>query len=152
MAGLRGRPGSALVGSLPPLSWVLVHTWVVCALQSLSPQPVEFCNQIPLTFTVRSPGGSQSLAGSLRWDILLSAQTLHCCRGCSSIIVLSSGCPPESGSMAGAVSGLLKRTLEMVTDREMLACCSPRGCKGSQRGFSGWCSNRTEFPAEVGGW
>ena len=64
-----------LAGSLllSPGSWC-TQTFV-CALQaSVSPDLWKFCNQIPLAFKVRFPGGSQSLCliprlGNLLWAL-----------------------------------------------------------------------------------
>ena len=64
-----------LVGSLllPPGSWYTQG--FVCALkESVSPILWKFCNQIPLAFKVKFPGGSQSLCqiprlGNLSWAL-----------------------------------------------------------------------------------
>ena len=70
----------SLVGSLllSPGSWCTQG--FVCALQeSVSPVLWKFCNQIPLAFKVKFPGGSQSLCqiprlGNLVWVPELSQQ------------------------------------------------------------------------------
>ena len=68
----------SLVGSLllPPGSWCAQG--FLCALQaSVFPVLWKFCNQTPLAFTVKFPGGSQSLhwiprLGNLLWVLELS--------------------------------------------------------------------------------
>ena len=60
----------SLVGSLhlSPGSWCAQG--FVCALQeSISPVLWKFCNQTPLTFKVKFPGGSQSLCRIPGWEI-----------------------------------------------------------------------------------
>ena len=41
----------------------------LCPPKVCFPSPVEVCNQIPLASEVKFPGGSQSLCGSLSWEI-----------------------------------------------------------------------------------
>ena len=71
-----------------PVSWCAQG--FVCALQeSVSPVLWKFCNQIPLAFEVKFPGGSQSLCqiprlGNLLWVLQLSQQ----CENFLGIIVL----------------------------------------------------------------
>ena len=73
----------SLVGSLllSPGSWCTQG--FVCALQeSVSPVLWKFCNQIPLAFKVKFPGGSQSLyqiprLGNLLWALELLQQCEH---------------------------------------------------------------------------
>ena len=80
----------SLCGVTVPFSWVLVHTVFCCALQkSVSPVLWEFCNQIPLAFKVKFPGGSDSLCwiprlGNLSWTLELFQQ----CKNFFGIIVL----------------------------------------------------------------
>ena len=85
---LTGKSGSASLGSLflSPGSWCAQ----CCALQeSVSPVLGEFCNQIPLAFRVKFPGGSDSLCqiprlGNLLWTLELLQQ----CKNFFGIIVL----------------------------------------------------------------
>ena len=80
----------SLVGSLllSPGSWYAQG--FVCALEeSVSPVLWKFCNQIPLAFKVKFPGGSPSLChiprlGNLLWVLQLSQQ----CENFFGIIVL----------------------------------------------------------------
>ena len=121
--------------------------------ESLSPQPVEFCNQIPLTFTVRFPGGSQSPCWIPALGYLLSGpDPLHHFENFSSIIVLQFASCPPGGSMAGLMVTSSKRTLGDGDRQGGLACCSPRGCKESN--VAEWLNNssRTEFPCRGGSW
>ena len=75
-----GRSDSVSRGATAPFSWVLVHTGFVCALQeAVSPVLCKFCNQIPLAFKVKFPGGPQPLCqiptlGNLLWALELSQQ------------------------------------------------------------------------------
>ena len=58
-----GKSGSVSFRVTAPFPWVLVCTRFCCALQeSVSPVLWKFCNQIPLAFKVKFPGGSQSFA------------------------------------------------------------------------------------------
>ena len=67
---LTGKSGSVSCGVTAPFSRVPVHTRFICALQeSVSLVLWKFCNQIPLAFTVKFHGGSQSLARSPAWEI-----------------------------------------------------------------------------------
>ena len=73
---------------LSPGSWCAQD--FVCVLQeSVSPVLWKFCNQIPLAFKVKLPGGSQYLCqiprlGNLLWALELSQQ----CKNFFGIIVL----------------------------------------------------------------
>ena len=75
-----GRSDSVSRGAAAPFSWVLVHTGFVCALQeAVSPVLCKFCNQVPLAFKVKFPGGPQPLCqiptlGNLLWALELSQQ------------------------------------------------------------------------------
>ena len=70
---LMGKSGSVSCGATAPFSWAVVHTSFVCSLQeSVSLVLWKFCNQIPLAFKVKFPGGSQFLCwiprlGNLLW-------------------------------------------------------------------------------------
>ena len=56
---LMGKSGSVSCGVTAPFSWVLVHTrFCLCPPRvSVSPVLWKFCNQIPLVFKVKFPGG-----------------------------------------------------------------------------------------------
>ena len=80
----------SLVGSLllSPGSWCTQG--FVCVLQeSVSPVLWKFCNEIPLVFKVKFPGGSQSLCQISRLGNLLQAlELLKQCENFFVIIVL----------------------------------------------------------------
>ena len=68
----------SLEGSLllSPGSWCAQG--FVCSLQvSVSPVLWKFCNQIPLSFKVKFPGGSQSLCRSPGWEICCGPYNFH---------------------------------------------------------------------------
>ena len=71
-------------------SWVLVHKMFYCALQeSVSPILWRFYNQIPLTFKVKFPGGSQFLSRIPRLgNLWCSLELLQQCENFFRIIVL----------------------------------------------------------------
>ena len=70
---LTGTSGSVSCRVIASFSWVLVCTGFASAFQeSVSSVLCKFCNQIPLAFKVKFPGGSQSLChvpglGNLLW-------------------------------------------------------------------------------------
>ena len=67
---LTGKSGSISCGVSSPLSWVLVCTGFVCALQeSVSPVLWKFHNQIPLASKVKFPGVLGPFAGSPGWGL-----------------------------------------------------------------------------------
>ena len=74
-------------------SWFLVGTRFSCALQeSVSPVLWKLCNQIPLVFKVKFPGGSQSLCqilrlGNLLWalELLQQCESFFCRMNCSTV-------------------------------------------------------------------
>ena len=74
----QARLGQSLVVSLLPSLGSWCAQGFVCALkESVSPVLWKFCNQIPLAFKVKVPGGSQTLGqiarlGSLLWLLELS--------------------------------------------------------------------------------
>ena len=86
---LQASLGQSLVGSLLLFLGPGVHRFS-CALQhSVFPVLWKFCNQIPLAFIVKFPGGSQSLCqihrlGNLLWALKLLQQ----CENFFGIIVL----------------------------------------------------------------
>ena len=70
-----GMSGSVSYGVTAPFSWV--HTRFSALQESVSLVLCKFCNQIPLAFKVKFPGGSQTLGqiarlGSLLWLLELS--------------------------------------------------------------------------------
>ena len=74
---LTSKSGSVSCGVTAPFSWVLVHTmFCLYPPKVCFPSLWKFCNQIPLTFKVKFPGGSQShcqiaWTGNLLWDLEL---------------------------------------------------------------------------------
>ena len=74
---LTGKSGAVSCGVTAPFSWVLVHTmFCLYPPKVCFPSLWKFCNQIPLTFKVKFPGGSQShcqiaWTGNLLWDLEL---------------------------------------------------------------------------------
>ena len=72
---LTSKSGSVSYGVTAPLSWVLVCTmFCLCPPKICFPSLWKFCIQIPLTFKVKFPRGSQShcqisKTGNLLWDL-----------------------------------------------------------------------------------
>ena len=99
---LTGNSGSVSCGVTAPFSWVLVRTrFCLCPPRVCSPVLWKFCNQIPLAFKVKFPGGSQSLCqiprlGNLVWVPELSQQ-------CKNFFGIN--CSPACGLSAGWFCG-----------------------------------------------
>ena len=100
-------------------SWFLVGTRFSCALQvSVSPVLWKLCNQIPLVFKVKFPGGSQSLCqilrlGNLLWalELLQQCESFFCRMNCSTVCIICSVAlwwgkwrPPPRGLMPHALA------------------------------------------------
>ena len=104
--------GQSLVGSLllSPGSWCTQG--FVCALQgSVTPVLCKFCNQIPLTFKVKFPGGFQSFCQIPRLvNLLWALKLLQQCKNFLGVIVLPSVGHLLSGSMVGLMVTFSKRT------------------------------------------
>lgn len=102
----------SLVGSLllSPGSWCTQG--FVCALQeSVTPVLCKFCNQIPLTFKVKFPGGFQSFCQIPRLvNLLWALKLLQQCENFLGVIVLQSVGYLLSGSMVGLMVTFSKRT------------------------------------------
>ena len=91
-----GKSGSVFCGVTAPFSWVLVGMRFYCILQeSVSQVLWKFCNQIPLAFKFKFPGGSQSFCpnprlGNLLWALeLLQQHEKLLCYDCSPVCGLS---------------------------------------------------------------
>ena len=117
-----------LVGSLllSPGSWCAQG--FVCVLQeSVSPVLWKFCNQIPLGFKVKFPGGSLSLCwiprlGNLLWALELLQQF----KNFLAIIALQFVGHLLGGSVAGKMVTSSKRTYATCDTSQV--CCSQRPC------------------------
>ena len=103
---------------------------VLVVLQCLS-VPWKFCNQIPLAFKVKFPGGSQSLCliprlGNLLWPLELLQQ----CENFFGIIDLQFVGYPPGSSIVRLVATSSKRTY--VTWHVSQVCCSQSPCPHSR--------------------
>ena len=114
-----GHPQAILAQPLVGSLLLLPRSWCTqvfaCALwESFFPVLCKFCNQIPLAFKVKLPGGSQSLCwilrlGNLLWVLELSQQ----CENFFCISVLQLSDCLLSGSMVGLtphLPGLLSQS------------------------------------------
>ena len=116
---LTGKSGSVSCGVTAPFA---------CALQqSVSPVLWKFCNQIPLAFKVKFPGGSQSLCwiprlGNLLWALELLQQY----KNFFAIIALQFVGHLLGGSVAGIMVTSSKRTYATCNTSQV--CCSQRPC------------------------
>ena len=133
-SGRNAQAGLAqpLVGSLllSPGSWCTRSC--SCPPRVCFPSLWKFCNQIPLTFTVRFPRNSQSLCWVPRLRYLLSGlDPSHHCENFSSIIVLQFASCPPGASMAGLMVTSSKKTPGDGDGQGGLACRSPWGRKRS---------------------
>ena len=117
---LTGKPGSVSCGITAPLSWVLVWTRFVCALQeAVSPVLWEFCNQMPLAFKVKFPGDSLSLCQPQVGKSIVVLKLLQQCENFFGTVVLQSvGC-------------LLRGSMVGLTCWASLVCCSQSPCPHS---------------------
>ena len=111
---------------LSPGSWCTQG--FVCALQeSVSPVLRKFCNQIPLAFKVKFPGGSQSLCLILRLgNLLWTLEVLQQWESFFGIIVLQFVGRLLSSSVMGLMVTSSKRAY--ATHCASQVCCSQSPC------------------------
>ena len=124
--------GKSLVGSLLlfPGSWCAQG--FVCVLQeSVSPVLWKFCNQIPLGFKVKFPGGSQPLCQIPRLeDLLWALELLQQLENFFGIIVLQFVGYLLRSSMVGLIVTSSKKTY--TTHHASQVCCSQSPCPCSR--------------------
>ena len=115
---------------LSPRSWCTQD--FVCALQeSVSLVLWMFCNQIPLAFKVKFPGGSQPLCQIPRLeDLLWALELLQQCENFFGIIVLQFVGHLLSGSIVKLMVPSSKRT--DATCQATQICCSQSPCPHSR--------------------
>ena len=107
---------------LSPGSWCTQG--FVCALQeSVAPVLWKFCNQIPLTFKVKFPGGFQSFCQMPRLGNLLCVLELsQQCKNFFHIIVLQFVGHLLSGSMVGLIATSSKRIYAACSTSQVCCC------------------------------
>ena len=126
---LTGKSGSVSCGVTAPFSWVLVCTGFASAFQeSVSSVLCKFCNQIPLAFKVKFPGGSHSLCLILRLgNLLWTLEVLQRWESFFGIIVLQFVGRLLSSSMMGLMMTSSKRAY--ATHCASQVCCSQSPCR-----------------------
>ena len=106
--------GQSLVGSqlLSPGSWC-AQVFVCAHQESVSPVLCKFCNQIPLAYKFKFPGGSQFLCQTCKLGNIL--WVIEFCKNLSGIIVLQLMGHLLGGSMVGL--------METSSNRAYVTCC-----------------------------
>ena len=128
---LTGKSGTMSCGVTTPVSWFWYAQSFVCALQeSVSPVMRKFCNQIPLAFIVKVPGGSQSLywiprLGNLSSALEVSQEWELLCY----IVLQFVGCL-SSSSVVGLMVNSYKRNYAGFCISQV--CCSQGPCPHSR--------------------